>query len=213
MNKRCYIAGAGEFNEKTLPGKDDYIIAANGGYAALKSRGITPDLVVGDFDSLEKEPSHPNIVRCPAEKDDTDMMLAVKQGLERGYTNFLINGGLGGRLDQTVANIQILTYIVNRNARGILTGNDVNVAAIKNSDMQISPGEKQNGTVSIFSAGDKAEGVTLKGLKYRLEDAVITNDYPIGVSNEFTDETAVISVTSGILIIMWDGLLSQEEER
>ena len=213
MNKRCYIAGAGEFNEKTLPGKDDYIIAANGGYAALKTRGITPDLVVGDFDSLEKEPSHPNIVRCPAEKDDTDMMLAVKQGLERGYTNFLINGGLGGRLDQTVANIQILTYIVNRNARGILTGNDVNVAAIKNSDMQISPGEKQNGTVSIFSAGDKAEGVTLKGLKYRLEDAVITNDYPIGVSNEFTDETAVISVTSGILIIMWDGLLSQEEER
>ena len=170
-------------------------------------------MVVGDFDSLEKEPSHPNIVRCPVEKDDTDMMLAVKQGLERGYTSFLINGGLGGRLDQTIANIQILAYIAERNARGILTGNDVNVTAIKNSAMQISRGEKQNGTVSIFSAGDIAEGVTLKGLKYPLENAVITSDYPIGVSNEFIGETAVVSVTSGILIIMWNGFLPQEEER
>jgi len=213
MNKHCYIAGAGEFNDKIQPGENDYIIAANGGYAALKSRGITPDLVVGDFDSLEKEPSHPNVVRSPVEKDDTDMMLAVKQGLERGYTSFLINGGLGGRLDQTIANIQILAYIAERNARGILTGNDVNVTAIKNSAMQISRGEKQNGTVSIFSAGDIAEGVTLKGLKYPLENAVITSDYPIGVSNEFIGETAVVSVTSGILIIMWNGFLPQEEER
>ena len=208
MSKRCYIAAAGEFCDNVLPAKNDYIIAANGGYAALKSRSVPPDLVVGDFDSLKEAPDHPNIVQSSAEKDDTDMMLAVKQGLERGYETFIINGGLGGRLDQTLANIQILTYIAENCARGILLGLGTCVTAIKNSRLEFSKNAAPGSTISIFCAGDRAEGVTLKGLKYPLDNAILTGEYPLGVSNEFIGEPSVVAVDNGTLIVMWDGELN-----
>jgi len=209
MKKRCFIAGAGEFYGNALPGNGDYMIAADGGYAALASRGITPDLIIGDFDSLTPElqsavSDHPNVMRSSAEKDDTDMMLAVRYGLERGYERFVINGGLGGRLDQTLANIQILVYLADNGARGTLLGHGVGVTVIKNGELRFSRSEAV-GIVSVFSARDKAEGVTLKGLKYPLDDATLTNEYPLGVSNEFTGVPAVISVREGTLIVIWDG--------
>ena len=204
MNGRCYIAGAGEFVENVLPEDGDYVIAADAGYLALTSRGIMPDLVVGDFDSLEEVPDHPNIVRSPVEKDDTDMMLAVKQGLEKGCITFTINGGLGGRLDQTLANIQILAYIAENEAFGTLLGIDVCIIALKDGEVELSVDTTKGKRISVFSHGGKAEGVTLKGLKYPLDNAVITDTYPIGISNEFADEDVIISVDRGILIVMWD---------
>ena len=205
MSRRCYIVGAGEFIKKVLPEEKDFIIAADGGYTALKSHGVSPDLIVGDFDSLKETPDHPNIMHSSAEKDDTDMMLAVKQGLKRGYKVFVINGGLGGRLDQTLANIQILTSISDSNAHGVLLGQDVCVTAIKNGELRFNRNTKKGSTISIFCAGGKAEGVTLQGLKYPLEKATLSSNYPLGVSNEFTGAPAVVSVDNGTLIIMWDG--------
>jgi len=204
MSGHCYITGAGEFVEDVLPGEGDYIIAADGGYIALISRGIMPGLVVGDFDSLEVIPDHPNIIKSPVEKDDTDMMLAVKQGLERGCFTFTINGGLGGRLDQTLANIQILAYLAENDAFGTLLGLDMCIIAIKGGEVELSVDTTKGKTISVFSHGEKAEGVTLKGLKYPLENATITNSYPIGTSNEFIDEDVVISVDTGTLVIMWE---------
>jgi thiamine pyrophosphokinase len=209
MSNCCYIVGAGEFCGKMLPECGDYVIAADGGYAALKLHGIVPDLIVGDFDSLppyllDEVKKHPNIIYSPVEKDDTDMMLAVKQGLKLGYDHFVINGGLGGRLDQTLANIQILTFIAENDARGTLIGSEVCITAIKNSDFEIIPDFAKRGIISIFSMGGKAEGVTLKGLKYPLSNATITSDTPIGVSNELTGMPACVSVQNGILVIMYD---------
>ena len=210
MIKKCYIAGAGEFCENKLPEHGDYIIAANGGYTVLTRLGITPDLVVGDFDSVDKDTSileslqnHPNVIGSPAEKDDTDMMLAVKQGLKLGFNFFVINGALGGRLDQTFANIQILAYIASNNATGVLLGQKVNVTAIKNSTVLFSPGDSTNIVISVFCHGDKAEGVMLEGVKYPLTGAVLSNSYPVGISNEFIGEDAKISVQKGILIIFY----------
>ena len=205
MIKRCYIAGAGEFYDKILPMEGDYIIAADGGYSALVSRGITPDLVVGDFDSLGYLPDHPNVIRSPVEKDDTDMMLSIQQGLERGYDDFIINGGMGGRIDQTYANIQLLTYLADQNARGTMVSNDYHITAIKNRKIKLNPVDKQNRLISIFCIGNKAKGVSLRGLKYPLENATITCKNPIGISNEFKEDSAVISVTDGTLIIFWNG--------
>jgi len=202
--------GAGEFDETKLPAESDYIIAADGGYASLIAHNLLPDLIVGDFDSLPPELtdavlSHPNVIRSNTEKDDTDMMLAVRQGLQRGFKTFFINGGLGGRLDQTLANLQILEYIANRDARGSLIGHDIFITVIKNTKVQFTPDSKRNSTVSIFCAGDRAEGVTLKGLKYPLTDAILTSDNPIGISNETAGQPASISVKKGALIIIFNG--------
>jgi len=203
LNERCYIAGAGEYADRWPPGRGDFVIAADAGYAELVARGIMPDLVVGDFDSLGSAPEHPNIVRSPAEKDDTDIMLAVRRGLALGYRCFIINGGLGGMLDHTLANIQVLAFISKEGARGVLLGRDICVTAVTDGSVAFAPGAR--GRVSVFCAGGKAEGVTLTGLKYELDNAALTSDYPLGVSNEFTGAPAIIRVSSGTLIITWAG--------
>jgi len=207
---RCFIAGAGEYSGLVTPGQDDYIIAADGGYAKLAALGIAPDLVVGDFDSLGAPPDHPNVVRSPAEKDDTDMMLAAKQGLGRGYRTFIIDGGLDGRLDHTVANFQVLAYLSRNGARGVLVGSDICVTAVTNGSVRFSPGRAakggaSGGYISVFCFGDRADGVTLTGLKYPLDGESLVYDHPLGVSNEFTGGPATVAVSEGTLIITWEG--------
>ena len=87
----CYIFGAGSFyGLDCCPRADDFIIAADGGWLACRKTGITPDLLLGDFDSLSTQPDFPNILRVPVEKDDTDTMLALQNGPERGETEFHI---------------------------------------------------------------------------------------------------------------------------
>ena len=203
MNMRCFIAGAGEYSGCVTPRRGDYIIAADGGYTELILHGITPDIVVGDFDSLGSPPEHPNVMQCPAEKDDTDIMIAIKKGFAEGCNTFIIDGGLGGRLDHTFANFQLLAYISKNGARGYLLGRDITITAVTNGSISFLPGAA--GIVSVFSMGGKAAGLTLKGLKYPLVNATLTDDYPLGVSNEFTGEPASISVRYGTLIIMWTG--------
>ena len=203
MGGRCFIAGAGEFCGRVLPGRGDFVIAADGGYAELVARGVTPDLVVGDFDSLGAAPEHPNIIRSPPEKDDTDMMLAVREGISRGHKSFIIDGGLDGRLDHTLANIQALSYIAGNGARGVLIGRDVCVTAVTNGSVGFAPGA--HGYISVFCAGARAEGVTLRGLKYPLENAALTCEYPLGVSNEFSGAPATVTVRDGTLTIVWAG--------
>lgn len=198
----CYIVGAGHFeNVKINPSSGDYIIAADKGFSYLKEIMIKPDIVIGDFDSLDTIPNNENIVQYPIEKDETDMMLAIKAGLDLGYKTFLIYGGLGGRLDHTFANIQILIYLSIKGARGYLLDGDRIVTAITNEHLLFNTERK--GIISVFSAGDIARGVSLKGLKYRLENAVLTKDMPLGVSNEFIESESCISVEEGTLIVMW----------
>jgi thiamine pyrophosphokinase len=203
MHKRCFIVGAGDYSGAVAPGSDDYIIAADGGYKELLSRGMTPHLVVGDFDSLGYVPIHPHVMQNPIEKDDTDMMIAVRQGLKIGYKTFIIDGGMGGRLDHTLANFQILVHIAERGARGYLLGRDFSVTAIKNDTVRFADGA--TGRVSVFCFGDVAKGVALKGLRYPLNNATLTCAYPLGVSNEFTGVPASITVRDGTLIAMWTG--------
>jgi len=146
-------------------------------------------------------PDHPNIAKFPPEKDDTDMLLAIKHGLAHGCETFIIDGGLGGRLDHTLANIQLLKYIAQNEARGYLLGHDVCITAVANGSVEFTAGA--SGYISVFSAGDKAEGVTITGLKYPLENATLTGDYPLGVSNEFTGAPATVAVQSGTIIVTW----------
>ena len=103
----CYIFGAGGFyGLPQRPAAGDTVIAADGGWRICRRENITPDLLLGDFDSLHTMPDFARIRRVPVEKDDTDMMLAIKEGLGRGETEFHLYGGMGGRTDHTIANLR-----------------------------------------------------------------------------------------------------------
>ena len=140
-------------------------------------------------------------MELPVEKDDTDTMYALKLGLEKGYRRFYIYGGLGGdREDHTYANLQSLLYLANRGARGWLFGKDCVWTLIKNSSVRIGG----SGNVAVFCPDGKAEGVYLKGLKYELDNAVISSEFPLGVSNSMAAPEAEIRVENGALLIMYD---------
>ncbi len=197
----CYIVGAGDFNEKTLDITDgDIVIAADGGYEYLDKIGIKPDIYMGDFDSAPKPQTNADIEVFKCEKDDTDTLLAVKHGFELGFKSFKIYGGCGGRADHTFSNIQTLAYIVSRGGRAMLFGNS-EVYTV--TDSEVSFGGDMKGKISVFSLSDKAEGVSIKGLKYELEDSVLTNLFPLGVSNEFIGKPSEISVKNGLLLIIY----------
>ncbi len=204
MDRTCYIFGAGEYGGLTLTPadlSDGFIIAADGGYDRLRQWGIPPHLVVGDFDSLDREPDHVETVRHPVMKDDTDMMLAVREGLERGCTRFLLYGGMGRRLDHTLANLHILAFLARRGRPAFLLGEDTAITAVHSGTLTFAP--EHTGTLSLFAWGGAAEGVTLTGLLYPLENAVLTAEHPLGVSNEFLGRTARVSVADGTLIAVW----------
>lgn len=178
------------------------VIAADRGLAHLEKRGVVPHLIVGDFDSLGRIPQGEHIIRHPVEKDDTDMMLAVKTGLEQGCRRFLLYGGLGGRLDHTYSNLQTLVYLARHGASGWLLGQGMAVTALRNGRMDFAPG--RDGSLSVFCPDGEARGVTLTGLYYPLHDAVLTSAFPLGVSNQFTGQAASVSVEDGTLLLMWE---------
>lgn len=201
--KTCYIVGAGEVEELSFcPGEDDLVIACDGGYGYCRQWKVRMDLVVGDFDSLGFLPEHPHVVKLKPEKDDTDTGYAIQAGLGRGYREFVIYGGTGGRMSHTIANIQLLSGLAQKGCHGILMGKDVWYRVICNEE--ICFGREYSGYLSVFCLGDKALGVYESGLKYQLEDAVLTKEYPVGVSNEFMGTQSRVSVREGMLLLIWE---------
>ena len=198
----CYVVGAGEnFGLDFRPVTGDFVIAADAGLHYLEEQGIRADLVIGDFDSLKCVSEHPNTIVLSAEKDDTDTLAAIRAGIKAGYTSFHIYCGTGGRIDHTMANLQVLAYLSANNMRGFLFDNGTVITAITNGSLCF--GKIPCGYVSVFSCSEKAEGVTLCGLKYELNNATLTNTFPIGVSNEFIGRESSISVGSGTLFIVF----------
>ncbi len=203
----CYIMGAAPTRRRIQKREGDYVIAADGGYAQLGA--MRPDLVVGDFDSLAEIPANEAVIRHPVRKDDTDTMLAIKLGLARGFRRFVLYGALGGRLDHTLANLQALAYLHAQGARGSLAGDRESAMLLTNESCTLC-GE-MGSSLSVFAYGTKARGVWLEGLSYPLENAVLSCDFPLGVSNAFMDVPARISVEDGQLLVLWSGSPFAEE--
>ena len=198
--KTCYIVGAGDFTLPFTPSEDDLVIAADGGYAALSSHGIRCDLLIGDFDSLSSIPSGIELLRFPVEKDDTDTALAYREGVRRGYTDFTVLGGVGGRDDHTFANLSLLLAARTAGHRMTLIGERMRAFVIKDERISISGRDGQ--TVSVFALGGDAVGVTLRGLYYPAENITLTPEVPLGVSNHLVGECAEVSVESGAVLVM-----------
>nr|WP_325298489.1 thiamine diphosphokinase [uncultured Dysosmobacter sp.] len=201
---RCFIFAAGTFyglRERPAPG--DFVIAADAGYQTCRQVGVTPDLLLGDFDSMEIPADFSNIRRSPVEKDDTDTMLAIKTGLAEGCGEFYLYGGTGGkRLDHTLANLQSLLYLCRRGARGWLYDNDFVWTVIENESLTVEK-TVEWGLFSAFCLGDRAEGIDETGFQYPLRDAILTPEFPLGVSNHILESAATITVRRGALAVGW----------
>lgn len=199
---RFLIFCAGEFAGLLDPvRKDDFLLAADGGLRHLQALGLTPNGILGDFDSLGYVPDCAQVF--PVEKDDTDAMLAVRKGLALGYREFILYAGLDGpRLDHTIANIQTLGFLADAGATGYLVGNDYILTVIKNGEITFP--KEFTGIFSVFCQGADAEGVTVSGAKYNLEDGSLSAGFPLGVSNHFVGLPANVQVKQGKLLLLWD---------
>ena len=204
----CYIFGAGEFSPGDSAIKleeNDLVIAADGGYDHLLEAGLRADIALGDFDSVSSSEIWEDTIcekmTYPPEKDDTDMMLAIKLGLSKGFEQFAIYGGLGGRLDHSLANIQALAYLAEHRAQGILYHREYELTVIRNGSFTIP--KDFTGCVSVFSLSDMSKNVSIKGLQYETEGTTLTNSFPLGISNIAAGKKGIISVESGTLLILW----------
>ncbi len=193
----AHIFGAGEYNGvRANISKGDLIIAADGGLNAVNALSVKPDIIIGDFDSLGYIPANSEVY--PREKDFTDMSLAVKRALSLGADEIRIYGGLGGRLDHTLANIQLLAGL---NVRAYLIGSEITVTALKNGTLTFHGGHC-GVTLSVFAYGGSAV-VTERGTKYTTDRLTISDTEPRGISNEFTNSELSVTVHEGTAIVIW----------
>ena len=203
MNEYCLIISGGEYHE--LPEvyqmeSPTFIIACDRGWRHAERMGLTPDLVVGDFDSAPP-PSHLPWERVPTRKDDTDTMLAVKEALKRGYRHLALLCAFGGRLDHSLANIQAgafaalqgtITQLYGADTRGLVSAGPANL---------ILP-RREGWSLSLFSLSERCGGLSLKGTKYDGKNLCLDSSFPLGVSNVWTEDQAEITFESGILLIL-----------
>lgn len=199
----CYIFGGAKIENYgfiKIP-NDAFIIAADSGISHLKGFGVEPNIIMGDFDSCEV-PTEYNceIVRFKPEKDDTDLMIAVKKALSLGFDKIFILGATGGRFDHTIAALQTLEYIYEHGSYGALfdENNAVYIQGVGKSRYKAD----KNCYFSVLSLTDESV-VSISGTKYELQDSVIAQSFPLGVSNEFVKEYAEIELSKGKVLIIY----------
>ena len=198
----AYITGAGDFCSAGFhPKAGDFVIAADGGYDALSKAGFRPDLILGDMDSIAGLPARVAGLRFPASKDMTDMALCIRLAKGRGYRRFKLYGALGGRLDHSIANLQLLANIAREGMDGSIIAPDTLIYAVCNGSLALAP-IKKGSTISVFSWGEAAQGVSLRGLKYPLHNAQLHSFEPLGVSNESSGNPVRITVNAGVVLVV-----------
>lgn len=199
---RCFIFGALQVQHMPeRPGEGDLVIAADKGYDVLLRLGIRPDITVGDFDSRGQAPDTDNLVRLNMRKDDTDVGHAVEIGFERGCTDFVIYGGVGGALDHTMANIVIAHSISRRGGRVICYGDDYTFTVVTSS-LTLPP--RDSGRISVFALSEVVRGLCISGLSYEVSGVDLPRTSHLGVSNAFIGRPARISVSQGELLVMYE---------
>jgi len=204
MSAICHIVGAADFAaERFRPSEGDLVIACDAGLLALRGIECEPDLILGDFDSLGYAPVGNNVITHPVRKDHTDSQLAVVEGIERGYREFILHGCTGGkRADHTVANLQTLAFARSRGARAWLFAPGYTAAVISGEELRFSG--KEEGWLSVFAFGGEVFGLCESGLEYEARGARLPTDDPYGVSNSFRKgESASVSCERGDLLVMW----------
>lgn len=201
----CYIVGAGEnYGLDFTPSPADLVIAADGGLRYLQQQDLQPQIIIGDFDSLGTAPQGEAVIVLPKEKDVTDTWAAMEEGIRLGYGHFVLYGCTGGRFEHTLANVQTAANAAQRGMTCRIMDRTQIIEALCCGTRTFSA--DHTGYLSVFSHTDRCSGVTLRGLKYQLENAELTNGFPLGVSNEFIGKESTVTVGSGTVILIYDRL-------
>lgn len=202
---RCVIiSGSPDTNVeeiKSLCTSDDFIVCADSGYSFAKKAGLTPNLIIGDFDSLKEElPQNTEVVKLNTYKDDTDTEHCVMECIRRGYKDFLLLGSIGGRTDHTFANIATLAFLSEYNYNGIARNNGEEIRILKEGSYEMN--NKKGLIFSVFPYGCESVNVTYKGAEYMLNNKTLTYNVSRGISNVFVDDEAEITINRGRAILL-----------
>lgn len=201
---KCVIVGGADINNydyiNEQISENDFVIFCDSGLKHLEKLNAKPSLIVGDFDSY----SNPNLdvetIILPCEKDDTDTVFAAKEGIKRGYSDFLIIGAVGARMDHTLVNVYLLTLLNSQGKLGKIIDDYSEMELITDKTAYISD---KFSYFSLVNITGRAQGVTIENAKYNLTDAEINCDYQFATSNEVVKgKTAEVSVKNGKLLLI-----------
>ncbi len=180
--------------------EDDFLIYCNGGLKHLEKLNILPNLIVGDFDSFNNPNLDIETIVLPREKDDTDTMFAVKEGIKRGYKNFLLIGVIGERLDHSLANVSILLYLESLNLKAKIIDDYSEVLLVSKNRELIT---NDFSYFSLINLLNNAKGVDVRNAKYPLIDATLPTTYQYSISNEvLPNKVSEVSLKEGSLLLI-----------
>lgn len=198
--KRCFIFAALPVDKlDVMPTNGDLIIACDKGYLTTEKFSLTPDVIIGDFDSLGYVPNSENVIKLPVNKDDTDTGYAIKYAISESYDQIIVYGAVDGLLDHSIANLQLGFYAAKQNINIVFVGNEYDLTAVTNGSIKIKSGNKR---FSVFAACE-CTGVSIKGAVFPLDDAPLSPFYPLGVSNCQNGCETVVSVKDGTLAVIY----------
>ena len=206
--RKCAIIAGGDMPEKEQYTTEAYwkrydcIICADSGYYTAKRLGIRPDIITGDFDSFTEElPDDAEIIASIPEKDDTDTLMAVKKAIEMGYKEIELYGALGGsRIEHTIANIQTMIYALQQGCDLKLIGDSI--LMVQDDGEVVYKSKGRSLYMSVFALSESIGIDYLRGVKYPLEDYLMVQSFPIGVSNEISGDAALLRLNHGLALII-----------
>ena len=202
--RRCVIVGGADISNydriNTIITSEDYVIFCDSGLKHMQKLAVKPSLIVGDFDSHENPKLDIETIVLPCEKDDTDTVFAVKEAIKRGYTDFLLIGVIGARLDHTLGNVYILEYLDELGLKGKIIDDYSEMALVSREPAYI---EDLYAFFSLINITGIAKGITIENAKYPLKDGEITCGYQYGISNEvISGKIAKVSIQDGKLLLI-----------
>ena len=202
--KQCIIIGSAPVEDLSVfqefDAQNAFIICADGGLDTALAAKLKPNVVIGDFDSAKAAPpANTETIRLLREKDDTDMLSAVKEGFHRGYTDFVLIGSIGGRFDHTYANICTLQYILSMGGHGLMANAKEKIFLMPGGRLHLRG--MRGDTASVYPFGAANAAVTYTGMKYPLNESVLTTAEPRGTSNIIDSDAPTVTVLSGQVVI------------
>ena len=204
-NRRAVVIAGGEIisyeRVRSFLKPEDYYIFCDSGLFHKEGLNVEPDLIIGDFDSHEKVDTGSEIITLPEMKDDTDSLSGVKLALKRGFKDFLLLGMTGRRMDHTLCNLYLLSYIKSHDGKALIVDDWSEMEVVEKEEVFISD---TYAYFSLIAWKGKCEGVNIENALYPLSSAVIEPEYQYGISNEPLKGGSRVWVEKGSLLLIKD---------